>query len=152
MIEVDAQHFPLLVCRWIGAISGQDFEDHLRKLDAEIARAEQQNTFIAMVVDSTRQGDVSPEARKLMVATRPGYDRLIGSWATMTPIVRLVVTALRWMRSENLRLVHPCSTVPAAFEGAAAALHAKGVMLSPATLEMIDRVARGGQRVSAAGR
>ncbi len=139
MINIDSSHYPLIIARWVGTVSLADYNAHVGEMEPLFARAVRDRDHIALVVDSSQQREVEPLARKAMAESAP-VDCLVGTWATMNPVVKLVLTALKWLGAKNLTTLTPCTSLPEALAGAASALRSKGARFSPATESMLARI------------
>jgi hypothetical protein len=139
MISIEAEHYPLIVCRWIGTITLSDFEAHSREMAPLFARAKAERSCVALVVDLTKEDDIDPAARRAMSAAKEEGAHFLGTWVTMTKVAKLMVTAMRWIGAKNLQTIVACSSVGEAVAGAGAALQKRGVKLAPATEAMLAR-------------
>lgn len=102
-IDFDDTRYPLIVIRFHGSASEEDFLEHLRLLDLNLKRTMEARTKTALIYDASQGQGTSPRVRKLQADwMKANADTVrmacVGiSFVITSGLVRGALTAILWM-------------------------------------------------------
>jgi hypothetical protein len=133
MLELDSDHFPLIVARWRGLVDAAEAEQFIRWYQGMIDRAQRENLYLVSVSDSRAGATMGSTERKRMVdwmnALSLERQRVTtGVFVVVESAVgRGILMAFKWMSSSpTMKKTEICATLQEAYARACDAFEAVG--------------------------
>lgn len=105
VVHIDDRHFPLIVMYWVGTPDAELCTDVFAWRDKMLERAAAKGEFAIVIHHTNKMVNPSATARRRTAEVAPAGPQLLGNYVVANnPLLRGVMTALKWMAGDSIKI------------------------------------------------